>query len=95
MQMGQSHEAFLQWKHLVSLLFGCTESVSAHPSIKFAILFIGGTMLFFLLKVVVLVDFHANNDQQYWGNLCPYEMFMFSDHVKIGSKYKTRLASKL
>jgi len=28
MQMGQSLEAFLQWKSLVSLLFGCTEAVS-------------------------------------------------------------------
>jgi len=27
-QMGQSLEAFLQWKSLVSLLFGCTEAVS-------------------------------------------------------------------
>lgn len=28
MQMGQSLEAFLQWKSLVSLLFGCSEAVS-------------------------------------------------------------------
>lgn len=27
-QMGQSLQAFLQWKSLVSLLFGCTEAVS-------------------------------------------------------------------
>lgn len=29
LQMGQSLEAFLQWKSLVSLLFGCTEAVSS------------------------------------------------------------------
>lgn len=28
MQIGQSLEAFLQWKSLVSLLFGCSEAVS-------------------------------------------------------------------
>lgn len=31
-QMGQSLEAFLQWKALVSLLFSCTEAVSADIS---------------------------------------------------------------
>lgn len=35
MQMGQSLEAFLQWKALVNLLFGCTEAVSIGLSSTF------------------------------------------------------------
>lgn len=31
--MGQSLEAFLQWKLLVSLLLGCTEAVRIHQSL--------------------------------------------------------------
>jgi hypothetical protein len=38
MQMGQSLEAFLQWKSLVSLLFGCTEAVSMIPVLSFPLL---------------------------------------------------------
>lgn len=30
-QMGQSLEAFLQWKSLVTLFLGCTEAVSLLP----------------------------------------------------------------
>lgn len=32
--MGQSLEAFLQWKLLVSLLLGCTEAVSMRQSLS-------------------------------------------------------------
>lgn len=40
MQMGQSLEAFVQWKTLVSLLLGCTESVSAHKPLNSSKVFV-------------------------------------------------------
>jgi hypothetical protein len=38
MQMGQSLEAFLQWKALVNLLFGCIEAVSIDLAANFLLI---------------------------------------------------------
>lgn len=62
MQMGQSLEAFVQWKMLVSLLLGCTESVSAHKPLNSSKVFV----------------WNANCDQQDWVTLCSHECFFWS-----------------
>ena len=61
MQMGQSLQAFVQWKLLVSLLLGCTESVSAHRSLD--------------SSNVVIFDWDANCDRQYLLIISPVKVF--------------------
>lgn len=77
-QMGQSLEAFLQWKSLVHLLFGCTEAVSivSISSLPFFLLTSFLVFPFFLVTSFLVFPWVRNSNARL--------VFFLMDQKKIG-----------